>query len=443
MGLTEFLFFEAALLIGVLATAGYGMLALPKAYFQVARGCFWAAAIGFAGIGIMWSVTTVEPLIVRVLVAGTLGFTAAAGLAEALRVVRHIEGEHKPPPVAEPRREDSNKPASAPGQPQGKYLRPDAEYLTIALRDIRNILTESVRDSSSIPEGFRRLAESSGVTVPLVEQLKQRLDELDAFYRDTDQKISAVLTRDRSYMQDLEPYAQSYVLNQDYLDLMSNFRMFVNGLLEHKDSINQSSLVPIRDYSNRVVQQYRSRYKDRVDEIERIDGKLREIRGSVSDLSPQPSIDPNQLAPMIEALRRDQQALANSEHTKGVLARVLSQHDQLQSGIAAREQFTGKRDERERSAAAEHIFKELRAVLGEVQPVQTSQGVGLIIKTAPNTLRVTFPVPMRIAPRISFKNLPAGTIPNLTEHSALGFTVVFSPPTVPVENFGYEADAEL
>jgi hypothetical protein len=91
MGLTEFLYFEAALLIGSLLTVGVGMLALPAAYFRAARWCFIIAATGFAGIGVMWGLATTEPLVVRVLITGLLGFVAASGLTEALRLTTHLE----------------------------------------------------------------------------------------------------------------------------------------------------------------------------------------------------------------------------------------------------------------------------------------------------------------------------------------------------------------
>jgi hypothetical protein len=85
MGLAEFLYFETALVVGVLATAGYGMLALPRAYYRTARVCFTLAAIGFVGIGIMWGITTIESFWIRAAVSGAFGLIGAIGLTEALR----------------------------------------------------------------------------------------------------------------------------------------------------------------------------------------------------------------------------------------------------------------------------------------------------------------------------------------------------------------------
>jgi len=150
-----------------------------------------------------------------------------------------------------------------------------------------------------------------------------------------------------------------------------------------------------------------------------------------------------QLSPIIEALKSSQMALAESEQTKNLLGRVTSQFDQLESGIAAQKQFSGKKRIEDRLAAAEHVIKELRTILGNVHSQKTPQGDILLIKTAPNTFRVTFAVPMRIAPHIEFTELPDGAVPHLVEHSALGFTVVFAPATLSVEHFGFTASAEL
>lgn len=67
----------------------------------------------------------------------------------------------------------------------------------------------------------------------------------------------------------------------------------------------------------------------------------------------------------------------------------------------------------------------------------------LIIKTAPNVFRVTFNVPMRIAPKLTFYNLPSGSMANVVELSNVGFTVVFTPADIPIENFNFTASAQL
>jgi hypothetical protein len=147
--------------------------------------------------------------------------------------------------------------------------------------------------------------------------------------------------------------------------------------------------------------------------------------------------------PIVEALRQNQRALAESEHTRSLLGTVLLQFDHLQQGIQTEELFSGQKNIDNRLRTAEHIIKELKVILGNVQTLQLPQGQALIIKTAPNTFRVTFPVPMRIPPTITFNRYPDGATPTVTEKSNIGFTVIFTPPSVPVEMFWFEAEAEL
>ncbi|WP_316184793.1 hypothetical protein [Bradyrhizobium sp. SZCCHNRI1003] len=141
-----------------------------------------------------------------------------------------------------------------------------------------------------------------------------------------------------------------------------------------------------------------------------------------------------ELAPLIDVIRNLQGQLKVQNEAEQVTRRILAQYDQLLQGIVTFERFTGTRNERDRLAAAEHMMKELQAVTGNaVRLIDTPQGRGLVIRTAPNTFRVTFPVPMRIAPNIIFKQLPAGVTENVVEKSNIGFTVIFLPQTVHVE----------
>jgi len=136
--------------------------------------------------------------------------------------------------------------------------------------------------------------------------------------------------------------------------------------------------------------------------------------------------------------------LLESEQTKNLLGRIVSQHDQLLAGINVQEQFAGTKRIEDRLVAAEHIINELKVVLGDVKPFQMPQGQGLIIRTAPNTFRVTFPVPMRISPNVTFRNVPTGSTPNIIEKSTVGLTVIFTPPTIPVKTLPpMEASADL
>ena len=66
-------------------------------------------------------------------------------------------------------------------------------------------------------------------------------------------------------------------------------------------------------------------------------------------------------------------------------------------------------------------MKELQfAETHTVRLIDTPQGRGLVIKTARNTFRVTFPVPMRVPPEITFRQLPSGVTANVIEKSNIG-----------------------
>ena len=145
----------------------------------------------------------------------------------------------------------------------------------------------------------------------------------------------------------------------------------------------------------------------------------------------------------IEALRRYEEVLKNQGQRFDVLRLLLSQYEQLQRAVTMREQFIGREDSPERIATAEHILGELRALLGTTQTVPGPGGHALVIKTATNTFRVTFSVPMRIAPELTFLSLPKDVEAHVVEKTNIGFTVVFTPLNISVETFGFEASAEL
>ncbi|MGB6534484.1 MAG: hypothetical protein WBF58_00810 [Xanthobacteraceae bacterium] len=149
------------------------------------------------------------------------------------------------------------------------------------------------------------------------------------------------------------------------------------------------------------------------------------------------------LGPIIEALRQNQRALAASDHTKKLAAALLKSFDNLQRAIQQREKLTGTKDIENRLAVAQHIIDELKVILQNVHTFETSQGKGLIINTAPNTFHVTFPVPMRTPPNLTFPDLPPGSTPDVSDKTNIGFTVIFRPTNIRVDVFHFTASAEL
>ena len=95
MGPAEFLLAASLAVAGILATAVYGMLALPQGYFRAARICAWAAAL------ILWEQVSfgvsrpTQCLLLRALIVGAVGAIAAIGLNEGLRQIKELSHHDK------------------------------------------------------------------------------------------------------------------------------------------------------------------------------------------------------------------------------------------------------------------------------------------------------------------------------------------------------------
>jgi hypothetical protein len=158
-----------------------------------------------------------------------------------------------------------------------------------------------------------------------------------------------------------------------------------------------------------------------------------------------------QLGPLIETIDRYQKELNAHGQTDIVLQEILKKYDELQQTESMFEVMRGGRpDFEERLAIKTHVIEELRTIQGNTKQLQfriAGAGHGaLIIKTAPNIFHVTFSVPMRTTPSLTFYNLPNGVNrKNLTAASPIGFTVAFEPSSIdiPLESFQFTASAEL
>jgi hypothetical protein len=152
------------------------------------------------------------------------------------------------------------------------------------------------------------------------------------------------------------------------------------------------------------------------------------------------SKDAELLKPVVESLRQTQNALQGQQAAEQIVRQIIDQYDQLQRGSDIFEQSASspagtQRATIDRLASAQNTIENIRALTGNVRVQVAQLGGALIIKTAPNTYRITFPVPMRIAPAVTFGGLPAGTTANIIEKSNVGFTVIFTPPNITVDLF--------
>jgi hypothetical protein len=151
----------------------------------------------------------------------------------------------------------------------------------------------------------------------------------------------------------------------------------------------------------------------------------------------------DELKTPVETIRRYEAQLSAGQQNTDVLRSIIRQYDQLRSAIALQSKFTGQENIRDRATSGDQIIENLRLLLGETQTSPGPGGQALLIKTAPNTFRVIFAVPMRIAPDIEFLNLPQGVTANVIEKTNIGFTVIFTPQSTVVDKFGFAAHAEL
>jgi hypothetical protein len=151
----------------------------------------------------------------------------------------------------------------------------------------------------------------------------------------------------------------------------------------------------------------------------------------------------DQLKLPVDTIRRYETALSAAKQNTDVLKLIIRQYDQLRSSIALQSRFTGHENLEDRITSADQIIENLRSLLGVTQTVPGPGGQALLIKTAPNTFRVLFAVPMRIPPGLAFHGLPNGVTANVLEKTNVGFTVTFTPQSISVETFGFSADAEL
>jgi hypothetical protein len=138
------------------------------------------------------------------------------------------------------------------------------------------------------------------------------------------------------------------------------------------------------------------------------------------------------LAGLLEIVQRSQTVDANEQMAARARQALLARWGKLKEAMATREQSIGKADLAERSAAAEHILNEMTALSQSLKILGMKDGSGLIIETAPNTFRITFPVPMVRTPTVGFLSVPPGTTAAAIELSTIGATIIYSPMTTPV-----------
>jgi hypothetical protein len=149
----------------------------------------------------------------------------------------------------------------------------------------------------------------------------------------------------------------------------------------------------------------------------------------------------NEIKCAIAAIEAHKSVISTLPDPLGVVRMVKEQHQRLANASAKLATMTGSPTAKEDLGARLHA--DLDLVLSNVGVIATPLGDALKLKTGPNTFRVLFPIPMRIPPNLTFYNIPEGIDPMVVENSKIGFTVIFTPQTTPVNTFDFAADAEL
>lgn len=148
-----------------------------------------------------------------------------------------------------------------------------------------------------------------------------------------------------------------------------------------------------------------------------------------------------------DALLRDYKTTrdlaAKFQGREASLKGIVAQYDRLQQAQSLFDAFHRAPDQVQHDEIEKARVEDLRSVLGNLEAIATPEGVGLRIKLGPNFYRVINPVPMRIVPKRTFLHLPAGAHPVVVDESNLGFTVLFLPLSISVNQFELTQDAEF
>jgi hypothetical protein len=157
------------------------------------------------------------------------------------------------------------------------------------------------------------------------------------------------------------------------------------------------------------------------------------INNVFQGMPPPASSDMRTVEVLLELVSKQKnEADKRGEHIE-LLSQILAKWVELQQSITRREKSTGLADPAAYRTVDNQIRETLTALLGNVEARATRQGNALIIKTGPNAFRLLYAVVMRVTPNVTFPNLSAGVTANVIESSAVGFSVIFTPATIPIE----------
>jgi hypothetical protein len=154
-------------------------------------------------------------------------------------------------------------------------------------------------------------------------------------------------------------------------------------------------------------------------------------------------INNDALISTLHLLEARDEKLKSSGKRDTVLVALINQYQQLSKAVALFGEYSHRDTSEEQGKVAAKILDILNQDIVRTFARNDLPGKPLIIELAPNSFRVIFNVPMPIPPKLTFLGLPAGVSPVVTDASEISFTVNFLPLSIPIQTFGYTADAEL
>jgi hypothetical protein len=169
------------------------------------------------------------------------------------------------------------------------------------------------------------------------------------------------------------------------------------------------------------------------------DERARRIEQTVKDIHE----DQTGVHSTLKLLESFDNKLSAAGKRDAVLVALISQYQQLSRATELFGQMSHSDSSKDQGKIATEILKILNQDVVRTLVRNDLPGKPLLIEVAPNSFRVIFNVPMRVPPKLTFLGLPAGVAPVVTDESEISFSVNFLPVSIPVQTFGFIADAEL
>jgi hypothetical protein len=179
--------------------------------------------------------------------------------------------------------------ASAQPKPTVKrtYLRVDAEALTAALRQMHDILEQSVRESN-MPGGFspswsfpRWPIRGEPLTVPTTALLNQIVNVRN-FFEQLQAQMQSVAGNNASYRKEyLQQFVETVYPPQDLMDTLTQYSSFLNLLPSPIDKANARSVeILMQGFNYKLFMGIKDQYENRVRALAQIDAEIIEIGSS-------------------------------------------------------------------------------------------------------------------------------------------------------------------